>query len=53
MGNEHLGKGVDNLEEDTLHDKADTRGFGEEVLHSRVGDEFYRSKNHRQEGCGV
>jgi hypothetical protein len=53
MGNAHHGKGADNLEEGTLHDTADTPGYGEGVLHSHAADEFYRSKNRRQEGCGV
>ena len=53
MGNEHHGEGADNLERDTLHDKGDTRGRGEVGLHNHAADEFYRSKNRRQQGCGV
>ncbi len=52
-GNGHHEEGADILEEDTLHDKADTRGYGEGGLHSHAADEFYRSKNRLQEGCGV
>jgi hypothetical protein len=53
MGNGHHGKGADNLGEGTLHDKADTPGYEEGVLHSHAADESYRLTNHRQEGCGV
>ena len=51
MGNGHHGEGADNLERDTLHDKEDTRGCGEGGLHNHAADEFYRSKNRRQQGC--
>jgi hypothetical protein len=53
MGNGHHGEGADNLGRDTLHDKGDTRGCGEVGLHNHAADGFYRSKNRRQQGCGV
>ena len=53
MGNGHHGEGGDNLERDTLRDKGDTRGRVEVGLHNHAGDEFYRSTNRRQQGCGV
>jgi hypothetical protein len=53
MGNEHHEEEVGNLEADTLRDRADTRGCGEEEVHNHVGDEFYRSMNRRQMGYGV
>ena len=52
-GNGYHEEGADNLERDTLHDKGDTRGCGEGGLHNHAAGEFYRSKNHRQQGCGV
>jgi len=52
MDNEHHGEGVDNLAAGTLHDRVGTRGCGE-VLHNHAVDEFYRSMNHHQMGCGV
>jgi hypothetical protein len=53
MGNGYHGGEADNLERDTLHDKGDTRGCGEGGLHNHAADEFYQSKNRRQQGCGV
>jgi hypothetical protein len=53
MGNGHHGEGADILERGTLHDKEDTRGCGEAGLHNHAADEFYQSKNRRQQGCGV
>ncbi len=53
MNNGHHGEGADSLDEDTLHDKADTRGYGEGVLRSHAEDGFYQSENRRQESCGV
>ena len=53
MGSGHHEEGADNLERDTLRDKGDTRDCGEGGLRNHAADEFYRSKNRRQQDCGV
>ena len=53
MSNERHGEVADSPEGGTLHDKAGTRGRGEEALRNHGVDEFYRSKNRRQEDCGA